>query len=231
MLSELVTNKLKKILNPDKSRFDIILYNSTQDIPTIKEFIKKSYPKSKDKTLKLQDRSYSELTDDLYTDNSFIYIDDFEEIFSEDELYLAFNQRRDKLASFSINLIVFYPKRLQTKLYQDALKFIPDLWEFRTAVIELEGSDKKIEKLDIKEDRSFIEYSGLSYNERLKEIKRLEEKLKTTTLEELKGAIYNDLAFLYQELGEYEKALPLYEKSLKISEEVLGENHPSTATI
>jgi len=34
---------------------------------------------------------------------------------------------------------------------------------------------------------------------------------------------------LYDSIGEYKEAKPLYEKSLKIREEVLGENHPSTA--
>ncbi len=43
------------------------------------------------------------------------------------------------------------------------------------------------------------------------------------------AASYNNLAFLYDNQGKYEEAEPLYIKSLKISEEVLGTNHPSTA--
>ena len=94
MLEEKLQKKLKKVLNPNRFKFVVILYNSTQDIPKIKKFIKNSYPQTKNKTLKLKNSKYSELSKDLYSDNTFIYIDDFEEVFSEDELYLAFNQTR-----------------------------------------------------------------------------------------------------------------------------------------
>jgi len=41
---------------------------------------------------------------------------------------------------------------------------------------------------------------------------------------------FSNVANIYHHLGAYEKALPLYEKVLKISEAVLGDDHPSTAT-
>ena len=40
----------------------------------------------------------------------------------------------------------------------------------------------------------------------------------------------NNLAALYESMGEYEKALPLYKRALEISEKVLGPEHPSVAT-
>ena len=40
----------------------------------------------------------------------------------------------------------------------------------------------------------------------------------------------NNLAYLYQALGQYEKALPLYQRSLEIYERVLGPEAPGTAT-
>ncbi len=40
----------------------------------------------------------------------------------------------------------------------------------------------------------------------------------------------NNLAGLYDAMGQYEKALPLYERALAISEAQLGADHPSTAT-
>ena len=39
----------------------------------------------------------------------------------------------------------------------------------------------------------------------------------------------NNLAAIYQALGEYEEAEPLYQKALNIDEKVLGEDHPNTA--
>eukprot|EP00741_Cyanophora_paradoxa_P009126 tig00000145_g8838.t1 len=42
-------------------------------------------------------------------------------------------------------------------------------------------------------------------------------------------AMLRELAELYQETGEYTKALPLYKRALKISKKVLGLTHPATA--
>jgi tetratricopeptide (TPR) repeat protein len=39
---------------------------------------------------------------------------------------------------------------------------------------------------------------------------------------------YNNLALLYDSMGDYEKAEPLYLKALKIDQKVLGEEHPNT---
>ena len=40
----------------------------------------------------------------------------------------------------------------------------------------------------------------------------------------------NNLAGLYRQMGDYEKALPLYQRALEISEKVLGPQHPDVAT-
>src|SRR5207302_1041994 len=41
----------------------------------------------------------------------------------------------------------------------------------------------------------------------------------------------DDLAWLYQRIGQYDKALPLYEQALVIRKKVLGEEHPDYAQI
>ena len=48
--------------------------------------------------------------------------------------------------------------------------------------------------------------------------------------DDIYAILLNNLVALHDSMGEYEKALPLYEKALKIHKEVLGENHPDTAT-
>ena len=40
----------------------------------------------------------------------------------------------------------------------------------------------------------------------------------------------DNLATLYREIGDYEKALPLYQRALDIREKVLGSEHPDFAT-
>ena len=44
------------------------------------------------------------------------------------------------------------------------------------------------------------------------------------------GASLNNLAELYQDMGEYAKAEPLYQEALRIRQKVLGPEHPDTAT-
>ena len=41
----------------------------------------------------------------------------------------------------------------------------------------------------------------------------------------------NNLAPLYQSMGNYPEALPLYQRALAISEQALGPSHPTTVTI
>lgn len=221
-------NKLKKVLNPNKFRFVVVLYDTTNDIDKIKSFIKEQYPDTSSKTLKFEDKKYADLANTLYNDNSFVYIEKFSDMLENKELYSAFNQRRDKLASYAINLVAFYPKKLQTKLYQDASNFIPDLWEFRSAVIELESRKKEIPK-EVKKEHTLYKYSGMNEQEKRQEIKRLQKRVKSVTADELKVPFYTNMGFLYQELGEYKKAQPLFEKSLKIREMILGEDHSDTA--
>jgi tetratricopeptide (TPR) repeat protein len=43
------------------------------------------------------------------------------------------------------------------------------------------------------------------------------------------ASAYNNLAYLYQDMGRYEEALPLYLQSLEIRLEQLGERHPAVA--
>ena len=44
------------------------------------------------------------------------------------------------------------------------------------------------------------------------------------------GALFNNLAFVYFEQGNYGKAMEYYGKALAIEENVMGKNHPNTAT-
>ena len=43
------------------------------------------------------------------------------------------------------------------------------------------------------------------------------------------GTCYNNLAGVYQKLGDYAKALEYYQKAVSVKEKVLGTKHPKTA--
>lgn len=231
MLNDQITKKLQKVLNPQKFRFIILLYESSVDIETVKSYVLNLYPNSPHITLNLENHTYSQISDELYeTIDGFVYIDDFSYLLESKMLYSGFNQRRDKIASHNINLICFYPKALQSKLYQTVSNVIPDLWEFRTAVIELENHGIKME-IPMESAHSFSSLGGVTFKEKQVEIIRLEDLLQNTTSEELKINLLDQMATLSSELNQYQKALEYYENALQICEEVFGENHIETAVI
>jgi len=222
MLDALSKKKLHRLVNPKSFRFFVILYEDTNDIIDIKSYIQEHFPLEKSTTLELKNSTYSKLSNVLYSDEkySIIYLDDFKSLLKNKNIYEGLNQRRDKLAKYPINLICFYPKAIQEELYNDALKNIPDLWEFRNAIIELsDGKRNKPMMEDIKL-KSFSSLGGLSHQSKEEEIIRLEEYIQTVQTDELKNNILGQLGRLEYELGRYEKALIHFEKSLAIQEEI-----------
>ena len=230
MIKDLSFQKLKKAINPKRFRFVVILYNTTKEIETIKAFLQNQHPQTHHETLDLQEKQFSQLAPALYRDNTIVYIDDFAQLLDDKELCNAFNQRRDKIASHAINMILFYPKKLQNRLYKEAIEKIPDLWEFRTAVIEVESEEDNRAIPDKQELPQHYQYSGMNFEEKKREIARLEKRLQEVGDREEEALLLNNLGFMYKEQGLYEKARPLYEKALMIREEVLGERQSSTAT-
>ena len=144
MLDATSKKKLNRLIDVKSFRFIVVLYEDTNDIEAVKTFIKELFPLKKNITLHTKESDYNSLSMVLYdTANTFIYIDDFEALLKEKKLYEGFNQRRDKLSKYPINLIVFYPKAIQDTLYRDALRYIADLWEFRNGVVELADSNQE----------------------------------------------------------------------------------------
>ena len=144
MLDSLSKQKLNRLIDVKSFRFIVVLYDDTNDIDDVKTFVKELFPFNTATTLNVVSSNYQKLSPSLYDDkNTFIYIDDFEELLKVKELYEGFNQRRDKLSKHPINLIVFYPKAIEETLYSDALKVIADLWEFRNGIVTLANSNKE----------------------------------------------------------------------------------------
>ena len=231
MLDAQSKKKLHRLINPKSFRLIVILYEDTNDIKDLKSYIKEHFPLEKSTTLKTAESSYSALSQTLYNDRySFIYIDDFHTFLKTKELYEGFNQRRDKLAKYPINLIFFYPKAIQEELYHDALKNIPDLWEFRNGIIELPDAEQPKTPLKDIALKPFSSLGGLTYQSKEEEIIRLEEYLENVQTDALKSNILDQLGSLEQDLCRYEKALKYLEQSLGIRVE-MGDKSGEGATL
>ena len=150
------------------------------------------------------------------TANTFIYIDDFETLLKEKRLYEGFNQRRDKLSKYPINLIVFYPKAIQDTLYRDALRYIADLWEFRNGVVELADSNQERTLLQDLKTTPLSSIGGVSKQSKEEERLRLESRLRESLSQELEANILGQLGRIEFDLGRLSKALEYLERSLEI---------------
>jgi len=233
MLENSIAQKLKKVINPNRFRFVVVLYDTTLDINRVKEFLETNYPNTKQTTLDIS-KEYKEFAKDIYQDNNIIYIDDFKRVLETKELYYPFNQRRDKIASYGVNLVAFYPKALEDKLYSDAVTYIPDLWEFRTTVVKIEDSSKKSD-LELLQDANELplqyKYGAMKQSDKIAETARVKNRLNESGLrEEERALLLSNLARLYESQGRYKEAEEFYLKALKVVEKVLGVKHPDTAT-
>ncbi len=229
---EQLQQKLKKVLNPSRFRFVIILYPNTNMIKEIKDHISKTYPKSLVTDLKLKGKSYQDISNELYKNNEgFIYIDNFEEILNNPDLYNGFNQRRDRIASHNINLICFISLYQKEELFTKALNVIPDLWEFKNTVLELQKDEKSdaLAGVKISESSSYSSIGGLTTKDKKVELERLLKKLEVTESSELKLNLLYQIATIYRDIGDYKKALEFQLKELEIREKVLGDKNPDLA--
>ena len=226
---------LKKLITVNNFRFLVILYHNSNQILEIKNYIKNEYIEVNTQNLALVNKN-TILKKIKVFNNGFIFIDNLNAVLDDSELSALFNQRRDTLAKLNINFITFYPYALEDELYKKASKMIPDFWEFRSPLVKLDISETtKVNDNEISvniQSSSYSSLGGLNTKDKKKEIRRLEElvDLGKDTLDRLDLNRIEQLARLYYEVGEYTKALPLYEKALKIDQNVLGEEHPDTAT-
>ena len=230
---EQLQGKLKKILNPKRFRFIVILYPNPKTIIEIKKHISKTFPQSLVNNLDVKNRSYQEISSELYKNSEgFVYIDDFEEILNSEDLYNGFNQRRDKIASYNINLICFISIYKKEELFTKAINVIPDLWEFKDSVLELEKDerDDSLAGMRISESSSYSSLGGLNSVDKKEELERLLKKLKEASSDELKLNILYQTATIYRDLGDYKQSLNYSKMLLKLQEEILDEKHPNLAT-
>lgn len=219
---EQLQKKLKKVLNPSRFRFIIVLYPNTNMIDQIKEYIERIYPTSTVTTLDLKEKTYQDIAPEIYNhDEGFIYINDFEEVLNEANLYNGFNQRRDKIASHNINLICFISVYRKDALYTKALNVIPDLWEFKNVVLELQKDDKSDTLIDIKVDStsSYSSFGGLTTKDKKIELEKLLRKLHNTTYSELKLIYLYQIATIYRDIGDLQNSLKYLEKELKLKKD------------
>jgi len=212
---------LKKHLQAEHFRFVIVQYNHYSLIKQLKDYVLQHYPNRKTATVKVADTDYRQLLDTLYQyEKGIVFMDDFRYIFDNEPLCTGLNQRRDKLASLSIAIIIFLPA--EKKYVIDCTRKLPDLWSFRSLMLNLEAEVEptNIENQHFDTVKNNSSIGGNTAEEKEAELARLQQRLAEIAETEenisLLTTIYPQVFELLMDLGRYNEGLKLTEKFYQI---------------
>ena len=159
------TKPLFRLLRTEAFRFIIIRYNHYSLVKQLKKDLLQHFPERLQNTVDARQTDYRSLVDNYYKSaKGFFFIENFDEILSNSEIYSGLNQRRDKLALFPIALIVFLPVSTEELFARKIMEKMPDLWSFRSLMLDLKMEDIEVTptekwhpKLD-KEQSTLLDY-------------------------------------------------------------------------
>ena len=213
---------LIKKLKPAIFSFIIIKsFQTEQAISLVKSKIKASLPNRKAVVLKTEGKDYRSLMDFIYANaGNIILFEDFDKLIENKEVSIGFNQRRDKLADLNLAILAFVA---DNKSIQNIMSSLPDLWSFRSSIIELEFEPlQKIKTTnEIKGLNSNITY--IEHNRAKKEYKTIVKRIKELDIIEknlpLLNTSYIRLFDIYYSLVKYNEGLGFAKKLHKIADQ------------
>jgi tetratricopeptide (TPR) repeat protein len=152
-------------------------------------------------------------------DRGILLLPDFQKLFREanHDLRVAFNQRRDLLASLDIAFLCFVEPTGSLSIP----KLLPDWWSLRSLELEFEREGEE-SKLDSSITEIIPDIDSLSRDEKIKEIIRLERQVENADSENLilLTYLFNQLGLLHLRLSNNEEALDYLNKTLAINQTI-----------
>jgi tetratricopeptide (TPR) repeat protein len=212
---------LTNALRHDGFRFILIGHNRKSIYTDIATYLRNAFPDRSVNELALRGKSYRAIIDSIQAvQRGILLIPDFDWLFREEnnELRVAFNQRRDSLARLPIALICF----IEPSSYRNVPTKIPDWWSLRSIELDFyrESYDTTLEPSESARELSSL--GGQTKGEKEAEIERLLQQVASTDPENrmLLGLLHNQIGKLYYELAIYETALTYLEQSLAIQQAI-----------
>jgi hypothetical protein len=139
------TMPLFRLLQTEAFRFIIVRYNHYSLVNKMKDELLKRFPDRPQNTIDGSKTDYRSLVDSYYkAARGFFFIENFKEILASPEIYSGLNQRRDKLATYPIALIVFISSSTDELFARQIMENMPDLWSFRSLLMDLKVEDIKL---------------------------------------------------------------------------------------
>jgi len=132
------TKPLFRLLRTEAFRFIIVRYNHYSLVNQLKDDLSRLFPDRPQNTVDGRSTNYRLLVDSYYKiARGFFFIENFDEILANPEIYSGLNQRRDKLALYPIALIVFISSSTEELFARQIMEKMPDLWSFRSLLLDL----------------------------------------------------------------------------------------------
>ena len=218
------TRLLIRTIRPELFRFILIEYDLFPAIQNIQSLLTEVYPERSVLRLSTSDKSYREIMDSIYAqEKGIILIEDFENILIDEDKYIPFNQRRDKLAQYPIALIAFVPAG--HSYAQTCMKRMADLWSFRSLTLNWTYT-----KIDITHNaetisgfiaENYASLGRLDYVSKEKELNRLEKQLVAIKIKpenlDLIDVLYINILYLLKDLAKYKEYLQTAQDFLAIA--------------
>jgi tetratricopeptide (TPR) repeat protein len=205
-------------------RFIIVKYNHYSLVEKLKEDLKARFPNRNSTEIDATKTDYRNLVDSYYElESGFFFIENFDKLLDNTEIYPALNQRRDKLAKYPIAMIAFISPSAPKLYAREIMEKMPDLWSFRSLMLELEKDiqtqEKQTQFLDTQRDvASISSLGGSTTAEKQQEMQRLEKLLADNPNDiSLKEIILSQLATLHTDIGNNEKSNEIIDELLKIN--------------
>ncbi len=212
------TRPLFKLLRTEAFRFVLVHFNHYSLIHQLKEDLRQHFPDRAFFETDAKEVSYRGMVDSYYDLGKGIFlINNFEGVLTDPQKYTGLNLRRDKLAKYPIAMICFISPGAQALSARDIMEKMPDLWSFRSLMIDLKTDVSVIEQIsssksDYYNNRSdqISSLGGYSSTGKLHELERIQKAIAATSPNE---SIL--LQTLYGQMKDIQKDLDLYTEAIQ----------------
>ena len=232
------TKPLFKLLKTEAFRFVIVRYNHFSFVQQLEIDLIRLFPERPIKKVDAKKLDYTQISNAYFSlENGFFFIENFDNVLKEERdshnketppfvkenqrrrgITAGLNLRRDRLAMYPVALFVFVPATSGELYAKIIMEKMPDLWSFRSWILDLEKNIEKnvVQTSIIKEsgDVNLVDDKTLNIDPSQKtELNRLVTLLEKTPESEIayRLTLYPQIVDAAIEAGEYDKASSILE--------------------
>ncbi len=209
---------LANALRNEGFRFVIIGHNRHSIYADVAAWLRDKFPARQITEIVFTNKDYRQIINALTeVEKGIVLIPDFDWLFRKgnESLCTSFNQRRDAVARKNAAFICF----VQPSNFRNLSKLLPDWWSLRSLEFDFHRMDEKRTTTFQNSDENI---SSLGGNTRAEKEAEIENLLRQVTAihpynQKLLASLYSQIAMLYLELDNYDKALIYWGESLEIA--------------